>query len=319
MDLKSLRIPATAVIICLVSGFAIVRNTPETATDKETLGRLLFFEKALSLDSSISCASCHKPEFAFADTVPFSTGVGDRKGLRNTPSVMNMAGRDLLFYDGRAGSLAEQVHFPIEDPNEMRVPYAVVIDRLNADPRYRGMFIKIYGRPADSKNLSDAVAAYELSLETSNTPFDDYMSGKSVAYPESAIRGRELFLSDRTKCFDCHFGPDFTGDEFRNIGLYDGVRYQDKGRYNISQDSADIGKFKVPGLRNVAVTGPYMHDGSFKTLEQVIEYYSNPYATVGKPINMDSTLRKPLNLSATEKADLLSFLQTLTDRRFTNR
>ena len=172
---------------------------------------------------------------------------------------------------------------------------------------------------ASAANIADVIAAYELTLQTSNTPFDAYMSGDESAISESAKRGRELFLSDRAKCFDCHFGPDFTGDEFKNIGLYDAKEWNDVGRFKISNDSSDIGKFKVPGLRNVGVTGPYMHNGKFKTLEEVIDYYSNPYLTVKNPVNLDASLVKPINFTKQEKADLLSFLKSLTDKQFLNR
>ena len=128
----------------------------------------------------------------------------------------------------------------------------------------------------------------------------------------SQMRGREVFIGDG-KCFDCHFGPDFTGDEFKNIGLYDGKTLLDKGRFDITGDSADLGKFKVPGLRNVTLTAPYMHNGQFKTLEEVIEYYDNPYAFIEAPINIDTLMLEPLNLSAKEKQDLLNFLHSLTD------
>lgn len=283
------------------------------------LGKMLFFEKALSLDSSVSCASCHQPEFAFSDTLPLSIGVGGRMGLRNTPSIMNVKGRELMFYDGRAKNLEDQVHFPVEDPLEMNLAFDEVVKRLKADPFYVTCFQSVFKALPDRKNLALAIADFERSLETSNTPFDDYMSDKPNVLSESAIRGRELFLSDRAKCFDCHFGPDFTGDEFRNIGLYDGRNWNDPGRFKISGDSSDLGKFKVPGLRNVGVTGPYMHNGSFKTLKEVIEYYSDPYKIVNQPVNMDSTMLTPINFTEAEKADLLSFLLSLSDRSFKNR
>ena len=123
-------------------------------------------------------------------------------------------------------------------------------------------------------------------------------------------------MSDRAKCFDCHFSPDFTGDEFKNIGLYDEKKYNDKGRYEVTKNPDDLGKFKVPGLRNVAVTAPYMHDGSFKTLEEVVEYYSDIYAVVNKPVNLDSTLINPIIFTPQEKKDLVAFLHSLTDRSF---
>lgn len=295
------------------------KDTPKPIVSSVDLGELLFSEKALSLDSSISCSSCHIPEFAFSDTLPFSNGVGGRFGLRNTPSIMNVKGRDIMFYDGRAKDIEDQVHFPIEDTNEMNVSYDEIIRRLNASPFYISAFYNVFKEKPNRFNVAKAIADFERSLETSNTPFDDYMSDKTNAMNASAIRGREIFLSDRALCFDCHFGPDFTGDEFKNIGLYDGKEWNDPGRFAITKDSADMGKFKVPGLRNIGVSAPYMHNGKFKTLVEVIEYYSNPYAFVKNPINIDSTMLQPINFTKEEKEDLLQFLLALTDRRFKNR
>jgi len=179
------------------------------------------------------------------------------------------------------------------------------------------LFQKIYFEAPNDTNISDAIASFEESLETANTEFDAWMMDKPNTMSESAIRGRSIFMSDKAKCFDCHFSPDFTGDEFRNIGLYDEIRYKDKGRYEVTGDKNDIGKFKVPGLRNVAVTGPYMHDGSFKTIEEVIDYYDNPFTFVKNPIKMDTLLLKPINFTPEEKKDLVAFLLSLTDRQFT--
>ena len=135
------------------------------------------------------------------------------------------------------------------------------------------------------------------------------------AFTPSQIRGRELFL-EKAKCFECHFTPDFTADEFKNIGLYDEVNLLDKGRFEITKNKKDLGKFKVPGLRNVALTAPYMHNGIFTTLEEVVDFYSNPYDVVKTPINMDTLLIKPLNLNVQEKKDLVNFLKGLTDKSF---
>lgn len=284
--------------------------------NKEQLGEALFFEKLLSADSSISCGSCHLPAFAFADTVAFSKGVGGRLGKRNAPSCMNIAGRDLLFYDGRAASLEDQVRFPIEDHNEMNLPIAEAVSRLNKKEQYVRLFAAIFNSKPTETTLKEAIAAFERTLETSKTPFDRYMAGNDSAISASAIRGRELFMGPKAKCFECHFSPDFTGDEFKNIGLFDGKKFNDSGRYSISKDIKDIGKFKVPGLRNVAATAPYMHNGMFRTLREVIDYYNDPYKTVKRPINTDSLLTKPLGLTETEKIDIENFLLTLTDDRF---
>ncbi len=289
-------------------------ETIDPPSSKIELGEKLFFDPILSLDSTISCASCHKPEFAFADNVAISPGVGGKMGNRNAPSVMNIASRSEFFYDGRAKSLRDQIHFPIEDPLEMDLSYDMAIERLRNHKKYSVWFNNIYKEAPNKENVADAIASYEESLETSNTEFDAWMQDQPNSFSAAAQRGREIFMSDRAKCFDCHFGPDFTGDEFKNVGLYDEIKYKDKGRFNVSNLNSDLGKFKVPGLRNVAITAPYMHDGSFATLEDVVEYYSDPYKFVNQPINIDTLLHKPLNLTVQEKADIVEFLKTLTDR-----
>lgn len=292
-------------------------QSPEEPANKVELGRMLFNEKLLSKNNTISCASCHIPAFAFADTIPFSKGANGASGKRNAPSVMNMASRPYFFYDGRAASLKQQVSFPIEDHLEMDQSFAEACRKIAADPKYNKYFMKIYGVNPDSTSIRDAIASFEMTLETSDTPFDRWMNGDSLAMTEEAIRGRKLFMDDsKTKCFLCHFSPDFTGDEFRNIGLYDGKIYVDKGRFEITKDSADLGRFKTPGLRNVAVTGPYMHNGMFSTLREVLDYYNDPFKTILHPINTDSLLRKPLGLNESELQDIESFLHALTDDRF---
>jgi len=308
----------TIIFMVCVAFVGLVSSTVPTSEveTKIQLGEKLFFDPILSKDSTISCSSCHRPELAFADSVALSVGINGQKGLRNAPSIMNMAFRGEFFYDGRAASLRDQIHFPIEDPLEMGAPYHEIISRIKRHTKYSPYFKKIYGEEPNGENIADAIASFEESLETANTEFDAWMHDKPNSMSPAAIRGRELFLSDRAKCFDCHFSPDFTGDEFKNIGLFDGIKYNDKGRFMITKDDADIGKFKVPGLRNVAVTGPYMHDGSFKSLEDVIEYYSDPYSFVSKPINMDPTLTKPIRFTEQEKSDLIAFLRSLTDRKF---
>ena len=280
------------------------------------LGEMLFFEPNLSLDSSISCASCHQPQHAFADTLPFSRGVNGRLGLRNAPSCMNLVDRPELFYDGRARSLEHQVAFPIQDHNEMDLPIEQAVARLNKHPKYIAYFNTIYHSKPTQALLEGAIASFERTLETSKTPLDRYINDDSLAFDASAVRGRELFMSAKAKCFDCHFSPDFTGDEYRNIGIFNGKEYNDSGRYKITKVAADIGKFRVPGLRNVAVTAPYMHNGMFKTLKEVIDYYDDPKKVIPNGLNTDTLLLQPLHLTAQEKVDLEHFLHMLTDDRF---
>ncbi len=310
---------ATAVAACYAFSAHKPGTTIVAPTTPEQLGERLFFEKILSADRSLSCASCHIPAYGFADTVAFSKGVGGRLGKRNAQSCANMSDRPYFFYDGRAATLEDQVRFPIEDSNEMSLPIGQAVARLGQSKEYTAWFQKVYKSKPTEHYLKAAIAAYERTLETSKTPFDRYMDGNDSAISESAIRGRELFMSSKAKCFDCHFSPDFTGDEFRNIGLYDGVKLKDEGRYGITGNKDDLGKFRVPGLRNVAVTAPYMHNGMFSTLRQVIDYYDNPTTIVPNPINMDTLLSQPLHLTEQEKQDLESFLFTLTDDRFKKR
>ena len=283
---------------------------------KSDLGQKLFFDPILSKDKSISCASCHKPEFAFADNRSFSLGMDDSIGTRNAPSIMNMLSRPYFFYDGRAATLEDQVITPIESPIEMNLPYDIAVDRIQFSEDYQILFKKVYQSNPDSFNIANALAEFQRSLESNGSaPHDLWLNGQDTsAMSASQQRGRDMFISDEFRCFDCHFGPDFTGDEFRNIGLYDGETLVDKGRYDITKDSMDIGKFKVPGLRNVGLTAPYMHNGMMETLEEVMDYYSNPYDFVDAPINTDSLMVEPLNLTDQQKEDFVNFLHSLTDR-----
>jgi len=282
---------------------------------KEKLGSILFEEKLLSRDKTISCASCHIPSLGFADSTKVSKGVFGRIGTRNTPSVMNIKFRPYFFYDGRAATLEEQVHFPVNHPDEMDFSLREGANRINKLDKYRKYFKKIYGKLADSANITNAIVSFEMTLETEETEFDNWMQDKPNNMSESAKRGRKLFLNPKTKCFECHFSPDFTGDDFKNVGMFDGKTMKDVGRFTITKDSADLGKFKVPTLRNVAKTPPYMHNGYFKTLKEVIDYYDDPLKLLPNAINRDTLLNAPLHLTEQEKIDLEQFLISLTDKK----
>ena len=284
-------------------------------TTKAALGKKLFSEKILSKDSTVSCASCHNPKFAFADTSAFSIGIGGKLTKRNTPSVLNMKNRPYFFWDGRAASLEEQSLMPIQNPDEMGLDIEEAVKRLNASAEYKMLFKKIFEQRPDAKNLAAAFAAFEETLETVDSKFDDWSNnlGKLTAQEE---RGRQLFVGDKAKCFDCHRMEDFTTDEFKNIGLYDERKLNDAGLYNITKKENDKGKFKTPGLRNVAVTAPYMHNGMFKTLEEVLNYYNSPDWFIENAVNRDDALRTPLRLTAQEKKDIMALLKTLTDKKF---
>jgi cytochrome c peroxidase len=229
---------------------------------------------------------------------------------------MNLSSRNFLFWDGRSESLEDQCRGPIENPVEMDLPVSEVINRLYRHKYYVTFFMKLYGKQPNAANITNAIAEYERTLETNNTAFDDYMTGKDTSgFSASAKRGQEIF-NVKGKCFDCHFGPDFTGDQFRNIGLFNGKDLNDSGRFMVTRRAADIGRFKTPGLRNISVTAPYMHNGMFKTLREVIDYYDTPDKFVANSVNRDTLLKEPLKLSEAEKKDLENFLLTLTDRRF---
>jgi cytochrome c peroxidase len=302
-------------IVVYSSSFVIDNHQPGVIFSKAALGKKLFSEKILSKDSLVSCASCHKPAYAFADTAAFSIGVYGKLTKRNTPSVLNMKNRPYFFWDGRAASLEEQSLMPIQNPGEMGLPINEAVSRLNQSTEYKTLFLKVFKQKPNAKNLAAAFAAYEKTLETVDSKFDDWSNNlKKLTAQEE--RGRQLFVGDKAKCFDCHRQEDFTTDEFKNIGLYNANDLNDAGLYNITQKEADKGKFKTPGLRNIAVTAPYMHNGMFKTLEEVVEYYNDPKKIVENPINIDDALKKPLNLTQREKNDLIAFLKTLTDKKY---
>ena len=295
--IKMFAIAAILAGMITVLGFSF--NIPQEAIKtRAALGKKLFSEKLLSKDFSISCASCHKAEFAFADTASFSTGIYGKLTSRNTPSVLNMKNRPYYFWDGRAVTLEEQALMPIENPNEMGLPVKEAIQRLNQSESYKRLFKKIFNQLPNEKNLGAALAAFEQTLETVDSKFDDWSNDISELTEEEE-RGRELFVGNKAKCFDCHSMEDFTDDRFKNIGLYNGKELSDAGRYEITKKETDKGKFKTPGLRNIAVTGPYMHDGRMYTLSQVIEHYRNGINTA-QP-TLDSLLKNKIAISKQEK------------------
>lgn len=303
-------------LFIVLASFIQKNEQTDKISTKAQLGKKLFSEKILSLDSSVSCASCHKPEFAFADTVAFSIGIKNTPTKRNTPSVLNMLNRTIFFYDGRAKTLEEQALKPIENIDEMGLPIKDAVQRLNQNKVYTALFIKIFKEKPNANNLAQALAAFERTLETVDSKFDDWTNDDVKKWTPSEERGRTLFTGEKAKCFNCHMAEDFTNDDFKNIGLYNGSTLLDEGRSGITKRKEDVGKFKVPGLRNVAVTGPYMHNGMFKTLEEVVDYYNEPQKHIANSINIDTDLQNPLGLTTQEKADIVAFLKTLTDKKF---
>ncbi len=303
----------TALIAFVLVGATFVTDEP---MDKMTLGKRLFFDPILSRNRTISCATCHREDFAFADTSALSLGVFGRKGKRNTPSAMNVRLQANFFWDGRAATLEEQALIPIANPDEMDLPIDLAIKRLNGSKTYRAYFKQVFGELPTKANLARALSEFEQTLETAESPLDDWrLNDNEAAVSESAKRGFALF-NGKAKCVQCHFGADFNSSEFRNIGLFDGKTLADSGRAAITKRVADLGKFKIGPLRNVALTAPYMHNGMFKTLAQVIDHYNEPDKRVPDAINRDPLLAKPLGLTQQEKLDLEEFLRSLTDKRF---
>ncbi len=280
--------------------------------EKIALGKMLFFDPMLSRDSTIACASCHIQSLAFVDNKTFSLGVYDSVGFRNALSLTNVAYNNLFFWDGGVPSLELQVIAPIESPFEMNNVLDSVIEKLKTHPYYSERFLEVFGRPVDKVSFTQSIATFERTLISFNSPFDKYHYYNETTLNEAQIRGKDLFFSSRTNCSNCHSLPNFTNNGFANNGLYE--VYTDMGRRRVTVQFNDDALFKIPTLRNVARTAPYMHDGSLPNLEAVVVHYNSG----GSNHFNKSSLVKPLNLTAQEQADLIAFLESLTDDEFIN-
>lgn len=277
------------------------------------LGKLLFYDPALSVDSTVSCATCHEAKAGFADHLAVSQGVKGRTGFRNSPTLTNVAYHPWFFKEGGSPTLELQALGPIENKAEMGFNAVLLAERLKGHPVYTPLAQQAYDREMDLYVLVRSIAAFERTLISGNSPFDKYhFQGKENALNEQEKKGMELFYSERTGCSQCHSDFDFSDYSFRNNGLY--VEYADRGRQRVTLLDEDIGKFKVPTLRNIALTAPYMHDGSLATLSEVIDHYQ----AGGKNHPSQSPLITGFSLSEEEKANLLSFLEALTDDEFIN-
>jgi cytochrome c peroxidase len=291
----------------LLPAVSVPADNPQTDA-KIRLGQQLYFDKRLSADNTVSCATCHLPETGWANHNPTDTGVKGQVGGRNSGSIINSAYMKVQFWDGRAATLEEQALGPIQNPIEMGETLENVVRKLNAIPGYREQFRNVFGTDASAAAIGKAIAAFERSVVSGPSPYDLYLQGEPEAMTPSAVRGMGIF-NGKGHCNACHSGPAFSDGGYHNLGVgFEKGKFKDEGRYKITGIRKDMGAFKTPGLRNVAQTYPYLHDGSEKTLESVIELYNgggvrNPYM---------ARLFLPLNLTGKEKTDLLAFLNSLT-------
>lgn len=246
-------------------------NQPTPA--KIDLGRQLYFDPRLSRDNTVSCASCHDPKKGWSNGEAVATGIDGQKGGRSAPTVINTAYQSLQFWDGRAPTLEAQALGPIQNPIEMNLTIPEAVARLNAIPGYKKQFREVFKTDATPDGIAKAIAAFERTVLSGDAPYDRLTAGDEKALSPAAKRGWVLFFG-KARCSSCHSGPNFTDNAFHNIGI--GMQHEkpDVGRAAISKLEGDTGAFKTPTLRDIAKTAPYMHDGSLKTLEEVVEHYN---------------------------------------------
>lgn len=320
----------------------IPEDNPLTRAKIE-LGRQLYFDTRLSSDNTISCASCHSPSAGYGAHTQFGVGVKGQTGNRNSPTSFNRILSKSQFWDGRAGSLEAQAVGPIANPIEMGNTHDAVVKFVTSNEGYRIQIEKVFGGAPNIDHVGKAIAAFERTLITGSSPYDFYeplrkfeeayaedledlatfekddpenfekyvdLKKKSDANPisESAKRGRDLFFSTKSNCSACHVGVNFTDELYHNLGVGMDAKEPDLGRHAQTKVEKDKGGFKTPTLRNVELNGPYMHDGSQKTLEEVVEWY----AKGGHPNPYLSDKIKKLELTAQDKADLVAFMKALT-------
>ncbi|WP_201980688.1 cytochrome-c peroxidase [Hymenobacter rubidus] len=294
------------------------------------LGRQLFYEKALSVTNTVACASCHRQELAFTDGLAHAQGVNGGTTPRSSMSLANLAWEPKLTWDGSALGLENQARIPIENPVEMHQSLSAGVARLQATSTYPALFRKAFGSSTITEaNTLKALAQFERTLISSNSRYDQYQRGNRTALSSYELQGLLLFATHPNgkqrggNCADCHSGDLQTNHTFSNNGL--DATFTDLGLGAVTGLATDNGKFRVPSLRNVALTAPYMHDGRFTTLEDVVSHY-NEHVALNSP-NLDPLIAnatndplqrsRTLDLTATEKAQIVAFLRTLTDTTFT--
>jgi len=291
---------------------------------KADLGKMLFFDPRLSGSGQIACASCHDPDLAWADGRVNAFGHDRFKLHRNAPTIVNTAYYDVLFWDGRAGSLEEQAHAVILNPLEMNATEEVVVERLNAEPEYRAAFANAFcDETITLDRVAQALATFERTIVTTGrSRFDAFLRGKHEALSDEALAGLDLYRRE-ARCMNCHHGPNFSDSKLHNLGLsYYGRKYEDLGQYQVTKLAEDVGRFRTPTLRNIVATRPYMHNGLFE-LEGVLNMYNAGMGTLlPKEHQLDDPLfpiksphLKPLRLNKQDLSDLRAFLETLSEPR----
>lgn len=280
--------------------------------EKIAFGKKLFFDKRLSAGNQVSCATCHQPEKAFTDGLSKSIGVDGRIAMRNAPSILNSAYFNRYMYDGEIKTLEEQVLVPLQDHQEMASSMKEILRKLFRDKEYRKLARSVFNRELDAYVITRAISSYERSLISRNSRFDQYLAGNRKSLNADEVAGWKLF-SEKLYCTKCHSGPDFTNYSVVSNGLYSDYGF-DQGRYRIDGREEEKGTFKIPGLRNVALTAPYMHDGSLKTLREVILHY----AKGGKDFPNKSSIIKRFSVTDLEIRQLESFLRSLSEISLTD-
>lgn len=278
-----------------------------TSPGRAALGKRLFTDKRLSADRTVACSTCHQPRRAFTNGLVTATGLRGQQMRRNVPTLVNVGYRQTIFWDGRVETLEKMAIGALEHPAVIDLTAEELTGRLRSIPEYTELFRKEFGESPTAETFALTLAAYQRSLVSDDTPFDRFARGDQTAISESAQRGWRVFC-DKANCITCHAGPDFTDDEFRRIGIgWNGKAYTDPGRGKINGQPNYAGMFRVPPLRELRWTAPYMHDGSLKTLEEVVDHYDRG-GTEGAPTD----LKGPLKLTVGEKQDLVSFLESLS-------
>ncbi|MDP2758904.1 MAG: cytochrome c peroxidase [Sideroxyarcus sp.] len=305
--------------------------------DKVELGRTLFFDLRLSSDNSVSCATCHSPQAAFSDNRQVSLGVGLAAGIRNAPTIINRAFSREQFWDGRAPSLEEQLKLPLINPREMAMPsHELLVKKVGAIRGYKSWFKRVFAKDVNIDDLAKAIAAFERTVVSGNTKYDEFKAGTQQALNEAEKQGLELF-EGKARCSQCHNGQNFTDEKYHNLGVDWDTDIVDLGRYKVTHKEQDIGAFKTPTLREIADTAPYMHNGTVATLEEVVTFYNkggiaNPFldvemkrpnrtleqmleyyekSKVQENPSVETELVK-LDLTKQEQANLVVFLRTLS-------